>query len=87
MQADFKNIKRHMEEALQILVKDYYKNDRELFHDLSGAITDIVVRLKNAADNNVLESIFSKDNYAIGVLELPFGKVFQVDSYCVTFQK
>lgn len=57
MQADFKNIKRHMEEALQILVKDYYKNDRELFHDLSGAITDIVVRLKNAADNKVLGNI------------------------------
>lgn len=57
MQADFENIKRRMEEALQLLVKDYYENDRELFHYLSGAITDIIVRLKNAADNNVLESI------------------------------
>lgn len=57
IQADFENIKRRMEEALQLLVKDYYENDRELFHYLSGAITDIVVRLKNAADNNVLESI------------------------------
>lgn len=57
IQADFENIKRRMEEALQLLVKDYYENDRELFHYLSGAITDIIVRLKNAADNNVLESI------------------------------
>ncbi len=24
------------------------------------------------------EVLFSKDSYAIGVLELPFGKVFQV---------
>lgn len=57
MQADLDNIKKRMEAALQILVKDYYENDRELFHYLSGSIADIVVRLKNAADNNVLGSV------------------------------
>lgn len=57
MQADFENIKKRMEAALQILVKDYYENDRELFHYLSGAIADIVVRMKIAADHNVLANI------------------------------
>lgn len=57
LQTDFENIKKRMEVALKILVKDYYENDRELFHYLSGAIADIVTRLKNAADNNVLGSI------------------------------
>ncbi len=44
MKADYANIKKRMEEATQILVKDYYEKDRELFHYLSGAITDIIVR-------------------------------------------
>ena len=57
MQADFGNIKKRAEAALQMFVKDYYENDRGLFHYLSGAVADIVDRLKNAADNNVLESI------------------------------
>lgn len=57
MQADFENIKKRMEAALQILVKDYYENDRELFHYLLGAIADIVVRMKIAADHNVLANI------------------------------
>lgn len=57
MQADFENVKKRMEVALQILVKDYYENDRELFQYLLGVIANIVVRLKNAVDNNVLGSI------------------------------
>ena len=57
MQADFENIKKRMEVALQILVKDYYENDRELFHYLLGVIANIVIRLKNAVDNNVLGSV------------------------------
>lgn len=57
MQTDLVNIKNRLEEALQSIVNNYYGNDRELFQYLSGAISNIVVRLKNAADNNVLGNI------------------------------
>lgn len=49
--------KKHLEVTLEIYIKNYYENDRELLNYLSGAISGIVVRLKNAADNKVLGNI------------------------------
>ena len=57
MQEEFEDIKKRMETAIQILVKNYYENDRELFHYLSAAVADLAVRLKNAVDHNVLDRI------------------------------
>lgn len=56
-QAALEDIKKHLEAALKIFIKNYYENDRELLNYLSGAISGIVVRLKNAADNKVLGNI------------------------------
>lgn len=56
-QAALEDIKKHLEAALEIFIKNYYENDRELLNYLSGAISGIVVRLKNAADNKVLGNI------------------------------
>lgn len=51
------DIKKHLEVTLEIYIKNYYENDRELLNYLSGAISGIVIRLKNAADNKVLGNI------------------------------
>lgn len=56
-QATLEDIKKHLEVTLEIYIKNYYENDRELLNYLSGAISGIVVRLKNAADNKVLGNI------------------------------
>ena len=56
-QTALEDIKKHLEAALEIFIKNYYENDRELLNYLSGAISGIVVRLKNAADNKVLGNI------------------------------
>ena len=56
-QIALEDIKKHLEVTLEIYIKNYYENDRELLNDLSGAISGIVVRLKNAADNKVLGNI------------------------------
>lgn len=56
-QVALEDIKKHMETALDIFVKNYCENDRELLKYLSNAISGIAVRLKNAADNRVLERI------------------------------
>lgn len=56
-QTALEDIKKHLEVALEIFIKNYYENDRELLNYLSGAISGIVVRLKNAADNKVLGNI------------------------------
>lgn len=56
-QTALEDIKKHLEAALKIFIKNYYENDRELLNYLSGAISGIVVRLKNAADNKVLGNI------------------------------
>lgn len=53
-QIALEDIKKHLEVTLEIYIKNYYENDRELLNYLSGAISGIVVRLKNAADNKVL---------------------------------
>lgn len=45
-------IKRRLNTALEALVRDYYENDRELLAYLSGAVSDIAVRLKTAAEYN-----------------------------------
>ena len=57
MQATLEDIKKRLETALVIFIKSYYESDRELLNYLSSAIDDIVVRLKNAADNKVLDSM------------------------------
>lgn len=54
-QIALKDIKKHLEGALEIFIKNYYENDRELLNYLSSAISGISVRLKNAADNKVLD--------------------------------
>ena len=56
-QIALEDIKKHLEVTLEIYIKNYYENDRELLNYLSGAISGIVVRLKNAADNQVLGNI------------------------------
>lgn len=56
-QTALEDIKKHLEAALEIFIKNYYENDRELLNYLSGAISGIVARLKNAADNKVLGNI------------------------------
>lgn len=48
------SIKKHLEAALDILIKDYYENDRELLEYLSSIVSGVIARLKNAADNKVL---------------------------------
>ena len=56
-QATLEDIKKQLTTALEIFIKNYYENDRELLNYLSGAISGIVFRLKNAADNKVLGNI------------------------------
>lgn len=56
-QTALEDIKKHLEVALEIFIKNYYENDRELLNYLSDSIGGIVVRLKNAADNKVLGNI------------------------------
>lgn len=56
-QIALEDIKKHLEVTLEIYIKNYYENDRELLNYLSGSISGIVVRLKNAADNKVLGNI------------------------------
>lgn len=56
-QIALEDIKKHLEVTLEIYIKNYYENDRELLNYLSGVISGIVVRLKNAADNKVLGNI------------------------------
>lgn len=56
-QAALEDIKKQLTTALEIFIKNYYENDRELLNYLSDSIGGIVVRLKNAADNKVLHNI------------------------------
>ena len=56
-QVAIKDIKKRLEAALAIFIKNYYEGDRELLNYLSSAIGGIIVRLKNAADNKVLGSM------------------------------
>lgn len=55
MQVALEDIKKHLEIAVEIFIKNHYENDRELLSYLSGAVDGIVVRLKIAADNKVLD--------------------------------
>lgn len=57
MQVALKDIKKRLETALEIFINNYYEDDRELLNYLSSAIGGIVARLKNAADNKVLDSM------------------------------
>jgi len=56
-QIALEDIKKHLEAALEIFIKNYYENDRELLNYLSSAISGISVRLKNAADNKALDKM------------------------------
>lgn len=51
------DIKKHLEAALEIFIKNYCENDRELLNYLSCAISGISIRLKNAADNKALDKM------------------------------
>lgn len=51
------DIKKQLDAAVEILVKEYYEGDRELLSYLSHAARGIVARLKNAAENNALEAM------------------------------
>lgn len=55
MQSALEDIEKRLEAALEIFIKNDYGGDRELLHYLSSAIGGIVVRLKNAAGNKVLD--------------------------------
>lgn len=55
IQVALDNIKKRLETALEIFIENYYEDDRELLNYLSSAVDGIVVRLKNAADNKVLD--------------------------------
>lgn len=57
MQTALEDIKKRLEAALEIIIKNYYEGDTKLLNYLSSSIGSIVVRLKNAADNKVLDSI------------------------------
>lgn len=57
IQVALEDIKKRLESALEIFIKNYYEDDRELLNYLSSAIGGIVVRLKNAADNKVLDGM------------------------------
>lgn len=57
IQVALEDIKKRLESALEIFIKNYYEDDRELLDYLSSAIGGIAVRLKNAADNKVLDSM------------------------------
>lgn len=57
MQVTLEDIKKRLEAALEIFIKPHYGDDRELLDHLSSAIDGIVVRLKSAADNKVLDSM------------------------------
>lgn len=50
-------LQKHLEAALDILVKEYYDSDAELREYLVRDIGEIIVRLKSAAENNVLQAI------------------------------
>lgn len=56
-QATLEDIKKQLTTALEIFIKNYYENDRELLNYLSDSIGGIIVRLNNAADNKVLGSM------------------------------
>lgn len=56
-QTDLNDISRRLENMVETFVKNYCENDRDLLKYLSGAIKGIVVRIKNAADNEVLENM------------------------------
>lgn len=56
-QTALEDIKKHLEAAFEIFIKNYYENDRELLNYLSEYIGGIVARLKNAADNKMLRNM------------------------------
>lgn len=57
IQLALEDIKERLGSALEIFIKNYYEDDRELLNYLSSAIDGIAARLKNAADNKVLDSM------------------------------
>lgn len=53
LQTESEDIKKRLEAALGILIKNYYENDRALLNYLLGAIGGIVARLRNASDHKM----------------------------------
>lgn len=51
MQEDVEHIKKRLEYALEVLIKNYYEGNQELLHYFLNVVNDMSVRFKNAADN------------------------------------
>lgn len=55
MRTSFADIKKRLEAAVELFIKNYYENDRALLNYLLIASGEIVIRLKNAADHKTLD--------------------------------
>lgn len=63
LREDRYDLEKKLKNSIEVLVKEYYDNDKELLEYLSEAVSNITVRLKNAAVNGTLQRlIFSIDN-------------------------
>lgn len=63
LREDRYDLEKKLKNSIEVLVKEYYDNDKELLKYLSEAVSNITVRLKNAAVNGTLQRlIFSIDN-------------------------
>lgn len=55
-------LEKKLQNDIEVIVQKYYDNDKELLEYLSEAVSNITVRLKNAAVNGTISLIFSIDN-------------------------
>lgn len=54
LREDRYDLEKKLKNSIEVLVKEYYDNDKELLKYLSEAVSNITVRLKNAAVNGTL---------------------------------
>lgn len=57
LQCDLDSIKKNLKEITQIWINQYYENDKELFCYFLAPLDGIAIRLRNAAENHVLDKI------------------------------
>ena len=62
LREDRYDLEKKLKNSIEVLVKEYYDNDKELLEYLSKAVSNITVRLRNAAVNGTISLIFSIDN-------------------------
>lgn len=55
-------LEKKLQNDIEVIVQKYYDNDKELLEYLSKAVSNITVRLRNAAVNGTISLIFSIDN-------------------------